>query len=59
MKILIVNMYDIFVKAYEILHYTNDDPRVTIVGDLIDINTLPLCDPIEFDAIMEIEYIWR
>jgi hypothetical protein len=52
-------MYDIFIKAYEILHYTDDDPRVTIVEDLIDINTLPLCDPIEFDAIIEIEYIWR
>jgi hypothetical protein len=29
------------VKAYEILHYTNDNPRATIVGDLTDINTLP------------------
>ena len=29
------------VKAYEILHYTNDNPRATIVGDLTDISTLP------------------
>jgi len=29
------------IKAYEILHYTSDNPRATIVGDLTDINTLP------------------
>jgi hypothetical protein len=29
------------VKAYEILYYTNGNPRATIVGDLTDINTLP------------------
>ena len=29
------------VEAYEILHYTNDNPRATIVGDLTNISTLP------------------
>lgn len=29
------------VKAYEILHYTNDNPKATIVGDLSNISTIP------------------
>jgi len=29
------------VKAYEVLHYTNDNPKATIVGDLTNISTLP------------------
>ena len=29
------------VKKYEILHYTNDNPNATIIGDLSDISTLP------------------
>lgn len=29
------------VEAYEVMHYTNENPRATIVGDLTDINTLP------------------
>jgi hypothetical protein len=29
------------VEAYEIFYYTNNNPKVTIVGILTDINTLP------------------
>jgi len=29
------------IKAYEVLHYTNDNPKATIVGDLTDTSTLP------------------
>jgi len=29
------------IKAYEVLHYTNDNPKATIVGDLTNISTLP------------------
>lgn len=29
------------VKKYEILHYTDDNPKATIVGDLTNITTLP------------------
>jgi hypothetical protein len=29
------------VKAYEVMHYTNDNPKATIVGDLTNISTLP------------------
>lgn len=33
--------YGTNVKAYEILHYTNDNPKATIVGDLSNISTIP------------------
>jgi hypothetical protein len=33
--------YGTNVKAFEILHYTNDNPRATIVGDLSDSATIP------------------
>ncbi len=29
------------VKKYEILHYTDDNPNATIIGDLSDISTIP------------------
>ncbi|HQD92844.1 MAG TPA: methyltransferase [Bacilli bacterium] len=29
------------IKKVEILHYTNDNPKATIIGDLVNVSTLP------------------